>query len=187
MFAQGLESGNVDLVECQAGDVPSCIDTETINTHPDECAVAVNQVLGNSGILGIQIHTVSSNLSPPPRVVVPVELPEVVPIVVCVVVLVVGVFHLFQAVVILLARGQASVVCGQYTANGIGRIGEHALVDFELVSVPVAGKQFAQVFLAKVARVVQNHIQHDLHPSGVSLVNQRLESGISALITMVNA
>ena len=78
------------------------VDAETIHAHLDECAVAVDEVLGNGGIFGVQVNAVAGNLGPPPCVVVPVELPEVVPVVVVIVVLVVGILHLLQAVVILL-------------------------------------------------------------------------------------
>ena len=88
----------------------SGVNSKTVNTHLDEGAVAVDQIFGNGRVFGIQVNAVARNLSPPPCVVVPVELAEVVPVIVRVVVLVVGVLHLFQTVVILLARRQIGVV-----------------------------------------------------------------------------
>ena len=163
------------------------VDTESVNTHLDERAVAIDQVIGNSGVFSVQVHAVTSDLCPPSCVVVPVELTEVVPVVVVVVVLVVGVFHLLQPRVILLARGQARVIGRQFAPHRVGSVGEHALVDLVLVSIDVSREQFAQVLFAKVARVVQHHIEQDFHPTRVSLVDKRLERRVATLIAVINA
>ena len=104
-----------------------------------------------------------------------------------VVVLVVGVLHLLQAGVILLPCRQTQVVGRQAAAHRVGGVGEHALVEFELVGVAVAGEQFAQVFLTKIACVVQYHVEQNFHPAGMGGIDERLEGRVAALVAVVNA
>ena len=88
----------------------SSVNSKTVNTHLDEGAVAVDKIFSNGRVFGIQVNAVAGNLSPPTCVVVPVELAEVMPVIMGVVVLVVGILHLLQTVVILLSRRQIGVV-----------------------------------------------------------------------------
>ena len=186
LLAQCLECWDIDFVERQTRDMAARIDAETVNAHLDERAIAVDEVFCHSGILGIQINAVTGNLRPPARVVVPIELAEVVPTVVIVVVLVVGILHLLQARVILLARRQTVVVGRQQTAHRVGGIGFHALINLELVGIPVASEQFTQVFLAEVARVIEHHIEQHLHATGMRLVDECLECRVTAFVAVVH-
>ena len=163
------------------------VDAESVNAHLDERAVAVDQILGHSRVLGVQVNTVTCDLCPPARVVIPVKLPEVVPIVVSVVILIIGVLHHLQSHVILLARGQAAVVGRQFAAHRVGGVGEHALVDLILIGVAVTREQFAKVLLAKVARVVEHNVKQHFHSARVSFVNEGLKCRVAALVAVVNA
>ena len=81
----------------------ACIDTEAIHTHSDECAIAFDEVISHICVLGVEVHTVASYLSPPTGIVVPVEVAIVVPIVILIVVLTVGILHFGQTLAILFA------------------------------------------------------------------------------------
>ena len=95
------ESRVEHLVESQTCNVAAGVDTESVNTHLDEVCVAVDKIVGSPRVLGVQVHAVAGNLCPPAGVVVPVELSEVVPEVVDVVVFIVGVLHLAKTSAVL--------------------------------------------------------------------------------------
>jgi len=95
------ESRVEHLVESQTCNVAAGVDTESVNTHLDEVCVAVDKIVGSLWVLGVQVHAVAGNLCPPAGVVVPVELSEVVPEVVDVVVFIVGVLHLAKTSAVL--------------------------------------------------------------------------------------
>ncbi len=69
------------------------VDTESVNTHLDEFRVAVNEIVGHLGVLGIEVNAVTCNLSPPTGRIVPVEVGIVVPQVLRVLVLATCVLH----------------------------------------------------------------------------------------------
>ena len=77
------------------------VDAETVDTQVDESLVALDNVVAHGGVLGVQVYAVAGNLCPPAGVVVPVELSEVMPKVVDVVVFVVGILHLAQTSAVL--------------------------------------------------------------------------------------
>ena len=79
------------------------IDTEAVHSHFYKVGVAVNQIVVSRRIFRIEIHAVAGNLSPPACFVVPVEVSEMVPQVVHIMVLSVGVFHFPKPRSILLA------------------------------------------------------------------------------------
>ena len=185
LLAQSLKGRNEHLVERQAADVAAGVDAEAVHTHLDERAVAVNEVFDRLGILGVEVHAVAGNLRPPAVGLVPVEVAVVVPQVVGVVVHAVGILHFSKAVGILFAAGQTQVVVLQFAAL-TDSVWHHALVDVALGFSPVARKEFAQVLLTKVARVVNHDVEDNLHAARVGRVNQVLELGVVALKTLVN-
>ena len=40
-------------VECESGDVACCVDTETVDAHFDEFAVAVDEILSDGIVFGV--------------------------------------------------------------------------------------------------------------------------------------
>ena len=78
------------------------IDTETVYTHLDELTVAFYQIFSHSRVLGIQVYTVTGNLSPPTVGFVPVPCSShMVPIVMRIVINAIGIFHQGQATLVL--------------------------------------------------------------------------------------
>ena len=60
-----------------------CVDTETVNTHLDELAIALYEILCHGVVLGVKVYAVACNLSPPTVRLVPVPLcGHMVPVVV---------------------------------------------------------------------------------------------------------
>ena len=98
LFGDVEESGHKHLVEGEAWNVTACVDTESVNTHFDKRAVAVDQIFGSGWILGVEVHAVAGYLRIPASVVVPVKLSEMVPIVMRVVILFVGIQGAIEAV-----------------------------------------------------------------------------------------
>lgn len=87
------------------------IDAEAVHTELDEVAVALHEILVNSGVLGVKVHAVAGDLSPPAAGIVPVpRISHMVPVVVCVVVLAVGILHQSQTTLILVAGFQVAIV-----------------------------------------------------------------------------
>ena len=185
LLAQGLESRHKGAVERHARDVATGVDAETVNTHLDERAVAVDEILIGLGVLGVQVHAVASNLCPPAVRLVPVEVAVVVPQVVRVVVHAVGVLHLGQAVGILLFTRQIQVVVLEFATILDGEW-NHALAQVALRLAIVAGEQLAQVLLAEVARVVEHDVEDDFHAALVRFVNHGLETHVAALQALVH-
>ena len=185
LLAQLLESRDKGLVEGESADVPTCVDAESVDTHLDKRAVAVDEILVGFGILGVQVHAVAGNLCPPAVGFVPVEVAVVVPQVVCVVVHAVGVLHLGEAVLVLLSRGQVHVVVVEQSALRDG-VGHHALLDVALGLGPVAVKEVAQVGLAKVAGVIEHNVENHFHALAVCGIDEVLKLAVVALISLVH-
>jgi len=165
--------------------VAAGVDAETIDAHLDESAVLFAQILIGSGIFGVQIDAIAGNLGPPAGVVVPVELAEMVPQIVGIVIDAVGVFHLGEARRILCRSGEREVVVGQSAAVAFG-IGHHASVDGGLVGVPIAREQFAEILFAEIAGVVDDDVEQDFHAASVGGVDDGLEINVFALISVVH-
>ena len=79
------------------------VDTETVDTHLDEFAILLNEVLRHGGVLGVKVDTVTCDLPPPAVGKVPVPAcTYVMPIVVVILVGAVGVLQVGEASVKLL-------------------------------------------------------------------------------------
>ena len=76
------------------------IDTETVDTHLDEIAILLNEILGHGRVLGVKVDAVAGDLTPPAVGIVPVPAcTYVVPIVMVI----------FVSSVSILQVGEASV------------------------------------------------------------------------------
>ena len=58
-----MEIRQESLVERQAADMLGTVNAESIYAHLDEASVALAQILIYSGILGVEVNTVSYNLT----------------------------------------------------------------------------------------------------------------------------
>ena len=164
LFAQFDEAGDEGRVEGQWGDVAGGVDTEAVNTHFDEFAVALHEVVDNSGVLGVEVDAVAGNLTPPARGIVPVPcVGHVVPVVFVVVVLSVGVLEVFETFAILgylTLVGQIPVACSSETLV----VGDEAGGDIGLIAdVLVAVEEVAEVVLAEVAGMLEHNVEDDFH------------------------
>ena len=81
-----------------------CIDTESIDTHLDETAVALYEIICYVVVFGVQIDAVACNLSPPAVRIIPVEVTKVVPVVVNILVLTTNILQQAKTTLILLIR-----------------------------------------------------------------------------------
>jgi hypothetical protein len=90
--------------------VTGCINTETIDTHLDEIAIAVDKIFSHCIILSIEVHTVTCNLSPPAVWLIPVEVTEMVPVVVWIMILTIGILHQGKTPLILCRRQKTWIV-----------------------------------------------------------------------------
>ena len=108
-----------------------------------------------------------------------------VPQVVVVVVLIVGILHLGEAIVVLLYAGQVQVVVLKLATLRDG-IWNHTLIDVALRLGVVSVKELAQVALAKVASVVDDDVEDDLHAAIVSSIDEVLEAAVVALVALVD-
>ena len=113
------ELGKEIIVERNSRNVSCCIDTEAVHAHFDKASIAINDILAHSRVFGVKVHTVTRDLSPPSRWVVPVEPPFVVPIVVDILVGEIRVFHQRQTRSVLVAGFHRSIIFGKLTALGL--------------------------------------------------------------------
>ena len=93
LLSNFVESRHKHLVEGKSRNVSAGVDTESVHTHFNKCAVAIDEVFGSGRVFGVEVHAVAGDLCIPAGVVVPVETAIVVPIVVGVVVFVIGILH----------------------------------------------------------------------------------------------
>ncbi len=78
------------------------VDAETVDAHFDELAVTFYKIVYNGLVFGVKVNAVACNLSPPAAGFVPVPcISHVVPVVLVVVVLAVGVLHVFEPFAVL--------------------------------------------------------------------------------------
>ena len=153
LFCQCLKLRDKVLVESQTRDVTTSINTETVHTHLNKLAIALNEVISHVLVLCVEVHAVTCNLSPPAAIIVPVEVAIVVPVVVLVMVLTIGIFHCSQTRRILLTTRYREVVIRQHTAIFLS-VRNHTSINIALVCIPITSKEFAEVLLTKVTRVV---------------------------------
>jgi len=165
-----------------------CIDTESIDTHLDETAVALYEIICYVVVLGVQIHAVACNLSPPAVRIIPVEVTKMVPVVVNILVLTTDVLQQAKTTLILLIRDTCKVVGTQLLL-----VRNHTSIDECLSSqVGITVKLLAECLLTEVTGMVEHDVEDDLDTLFVSLVDEFLEHGvtvlatIAALITAVN-
>ena len=101
-------------------------------------------------------------------------------------ILAISVLHLGQPVGILLGTGQVHIVVLQFAASALCP-GHHALAQVALWLAVVAVEKLAQVFLAEVARVVDDDVKHNLHASRMGGVYQVLQLAVIALISCIHS
>ncbi len=155
------------------------VDTEAVNAHLDEFAVALHEIFGNGGILSVEVDAVTGNLSPPAAGIVPVPgVGEVVPVVVVVVVLTIGVLQVFEAGGILNFIGvKIPVRCAaELLLIGDERCGNACLVADVVRTV----EKVAEVVFAEIRGVVEHDVKHDFHAFGMCGVDEALESHVLA-------
>ena len=170
------------LVENQARHVSPGVNTEAIDTHFDEFAVGINDVVEHSRIFGVEIDTIACNLHPLASEVVPVAITEVVPIVVSVVILAIGVFHLRQSSLILVARSEVEITFGEAAVG----VEFHALIDVAKVGCLIFCEHRAEGFLAKITGVVEDHIEDEFHVVSMNSVDKFLKSDILGEIAAIH-
>ena len=111
LLTESYKFRNELLVECQAGDVTGCINTETIDTHLDKLSIAIYEILSHVVVLCVEIHTVTSNLTHPTAWEVPVPVVGcMMPIVVDIVVIAIGILHQGKTTLILCRRQKTWIV-----------------------------------------------------------------------------
>jgi len=101
------------LAEGKTRDVTRGIDTETIYTHLDKAAIAVDKIICHCIVLGIEVYTVACNLSPPTGRIIPIEVTEMVPVIVNIMIHTIGILHLRQTTLILKTSCNSQVVATQ--------------------------------------------------------------------------
>jgi len=160
--------------------VTGSIDTESIHTHLDETAVALYEIICYVVVLGVQVNTVTSNLSPPAIRKVPVEVTKVVPVVVNILVLTTNILQQAKTTLILLIRDTCKVVGTQLLL-----VRNHTSID-ECLSfqVGITVKLLAECLLTEVTGMVEHDVEDNLDTLFVSLVNEFLEHGITVLATI---
>ncbi len=136
------------LVEGKARDMAGGVNTEAVNTHFDELAVAVYDVFGYIVVLGVEIHAVACNLPPPAVGKVPV--PACAVMVVIVVRLEFGVLEIFPALRILRFGILFEIVCAKPVGVGNHRCGYRCLVP----DVLVAGEEGVEIGFSEVPGVL---------------------------------
>ena len=176
------------LVECQAGDVARCINTETIDTHLDKLSIAIYEILSHVVVLCVEIHTVTSNLPHPTAWEVPVPVVgSMVPIVVYIVVIAICILH----------QGKTTLILYLYIAQVIvaqlALIRDHTSINVCLVTkMSITVEHLAELLLTEVTSVVEHDVKNDLDTLVVSLVDEFLEhhvttlAAVTALIAAVN-
>ena len=176
------------LVECQAGDVTGCINTETIDTHLDKLSIAIYEILSHVVVLCVEIHTVTSNLTHPTAWEVPVPVVgSMVPIVVYIVVIAICILH----------QGKTTLILYLYIAQVIvaqlALIRDHTSINVCLVTkMSITVEHLAELLLTEVTGVVEHDVKNDLDTLVVSLVDEFLEhhvttlAAVTALIAAVN-
>ena len=103
LFRDLEELGDKRSIESKARDMACSVDTEAVDTHLDEIAILLNEVLRHGGVLGVKVDTVTCDLTPPAVGKVPVPAcTYVMPIVVVILVGAVGVLQVGEASVKLL-------------------------------------------------------------------------------------
>ena len=160
------------------------VDAEAVDSHLDELAVALHNVVGDGRVLGVQVHAVAGNLSPPAVGQVPVPVcRHVVPVVLAVVVLSVGVLQVLEARVILLV-GWYVPVC--FAAEYVRRV--HTGLDVGLIlDVLVALIELAEEVFAEVAGVLEHDVEDYLQPLGVSGIDKALEGNVLRCSPLLSA
>ena len=157
-----------------------CIDTESIHTHLDEAAVALYEIICYVVVLGVQVHAVACNLSPPAVRKVPVKVTKVVPVVVNILVLATDILHQGKTTLILLISDTCKVVGTQLLL-----VRNHTSIDQCLSSqVGITVELLAECLLTEVTGVVEHDVEDDLDALFVSLVDEFLEHGITVLATI---
>ena len=101
------------LAEGKTRDVTRGIDTETIYAHLDKAAIAVDKIICHCIVLGIEVYTVACNLSPPTGRIIPIEVTEMVPVIVNIMIHTIGILHLRQTTLILETSCNIQVVATQ--------------------------------------------------------------------------
>ena len=164
------------------------IDTESIDTHLDKAAIALHEIICHIVVLGVQIHAVTCNLSPPAVRKVPVKVTKMVPVVVNILVLATYVLHQGKTTLILLISDTCKIVGPQLLL-----IRNHTGIDECLSSqVGITVELLAECLLTEVTGVVEHDVEDDLDTLFMCLINEFLEHGvtvlatIAALITAVN-
>ena len=107
--------------------------------------------------------------------------PQVIGIVKTCVVLV---LHLRQSGIVLLSARHAGIVIGQASTVLLCQR-HHAVTKAALRLRPVTFKQFAQMFLAEVSRVVQYNVNDYLHAPLMDSIDKRLQRDVLALIATI--
>ena len=155
-----------------------CIDTETIDTHLDELAIALYEILCHLVVLSVKVYTVASNLTHPTAGEVPVPVVGcMVPVVVYVVVLSICILHQSQTALVLLSTYNCEIVGAKHIA-----VRNHTSVDFSLVTkLGVALKLLAEILLTKVTGVVEHDVKYNLDALSMCLVDEFLEHYVATL------
>ena len=183
LLGGSAQAGDECLVEGESRYVTAGVDAEAVDAHGDELGVAVDDVVVDCGVLGVEVDAVAGDLTPPARGVVPAPVvTHVVPVVVAVVVDTVDIFHQRQAGAILLTGGEAEVVGGQL---GVG-VKQHRGVDVAQILGVVLDKHGAEVLLAEVAGVLEHNVKDNLHAAGMCGINEVLELAVVALVARVD-
>ena len=180
-----LKLRNERFVESQTRDVSTRINTEAIHTHLNKLTITFHEVVRYSRVLSIQIHTVTRNLSVPTRIVIPVPLVgNMVPIVVGIIILALSILHVCKTRIVLLSTRKREVVVWQFTTIFLGDR-NHTVVDRTLVFGPITIKEFAQISLSEVTRMVEHDVEDNLHTFCVRSVNEILKFHIFRLIATI--
>ena len=162
------------------------VDAKSVHTHFDELSIATHEIICYILVFRIEIYTIAGNLSPNAGIIIPIPVfCDMMPIVMRVVVYAIGILHLHLAGFILKAGLQREVVIGQTSAIFFGQR-NHALVDGGLVCRPVAGKEFAEVFLTEVARVVEHDVENNFHAACMCCIDKVLKLNIFAFVAFVH-
>ena len=148
------------------------VDTEAVNAHLDELAVAFHEIFCNGVVLGVEIDAVACYLTPPAVGVVPVPAGGVVVVVVVVVVL--RLLEIFEACRILLFARQIVVVGRQTVVVRDDGSRYRRLV----LDVLAACEEGVEICLSKVSCVVEHDVKDNLHAFGVGSIDEALECDI---------
>ena len=180
LLTEGFKFRDELLVECQAGDVAGCIDTETIHTHLDKLTIAIYEILSHIVILCVEIHTVTCNLTHPTAWVVPVPVVGcMMPIVMYIVVIAICILHQGKTTLILYLY-IVQIIVAQHVL-----IRNHTSIDVSLVTkTSITVELLAKMLLTEVTGVVEHDIEDNLDTLSVSLVDEFLEHHVTTLFAV---